>query len=156
MLTSRGLGRVLGDLAALGYDAQWCVLGAIDAGAPHERKRIWILADSGRGPCFISGGADVPDADAERCARGRIPAGEREALLHASGRGRRDEASTRSDGVVKGGAVADTKRIADLGGRVATDATRAERGSWWHSEPAVGGTSDGLARELDEYGADEN
>ena len=44
MLTSRGLGTVLGDLAELGYDARWCVLGADDAGAPHRRKRIWILA----------------------------------------------------------------------------------------------------------------
>ena len=44
MLTSRGLGTVLGDLAAMGYDARWCVLGACDAGAPHKRDRIWILA----------------------------------------------------------------------------------------------------------------
>jgi len=44
MLTSRGLGVVLGDLAALGYDAEWAVLGAVDAGAPHRRDRIWILA----------------------------------------------------------------------------------------------------------------
>lgn len=42
MLTSRGLGRVLGDLAAMGYDARWGVLGAVDAGAPHKRDRIWI------------------------------------------------------------------------------------------------------------------
>lgn len=34
MLTSRGLGRVLGDLAEMGYDAEWCVLGADDCGAP--------------------------------------------------------------------------------------------------------------------------
>jgi DNA (cytosine-5)-methyltransferase 1 len=47
MLTSRGLGAVLGDLAAMGYDARWCVLGADDAGAPHRRKRIWILAYPG-------------------------------------------------------------------------------------------------------------
>ena len=44
MLTSRGLGTVLGDLAEMGYNARWCVLGADDAGAPHQRKRIWILA----------------------------------------------------------------------------------------------------------------
>jgi DNA (cytosine-5)-methyltransferase 1 len=48
ILTSRGLGRVLGDLAALGYDAQWGVLGAADVGAPHQRDRIWIVADSVR------------------------------------------------------------------------------------------------------------
>lgn len=46
MLTVRGLGRVLGDLATMGYDARWCVLGADDVGAPHRRKRIWILADA--------------------------------------------------------------------------------------------------------------
>ncbi len=44
MLTSRGLDTVLGDLSGMGYDARWCVLGADDAGAPHRRKRIWILA----------------------------------------------------------------------------------------------------------------
>lgn len=44
MLTSRGLDTVLGDLAEMGYDARWCVLGACEAGAPHERDRIWILA----------------------------------------------------------------------------------------------------------------
>ena len=48
MLTSRGLGRVLGDLAALGFDARWCVLGADDAGAPHRRDRIWIAAHASR------------------------------------------------------------------------------------------------------------
>jgi len=45
-LTSRGLGRVLGDLAAMGYDAKWGVLGACDVGAEHIRNRIWILAHS--------------------------------------------------------------------------------------------------------------
>lgn len=46
MLVGRGLGRVLGDLASLGFDAEWGVLGADDAGAPHRRERIWILAHS--------------------------------------------------------------------------------------------------------------
>ena len=46
MLIHRGLARVLGDLAALGYDARWGIIGADDVGAPHRRKRIWILANS--------------------------------------------------------------------------------------------------------------
>jgi DNA (cytosine-5)-methyltransferase 1 len=46
MLTSRGLGVVLGDLAQMGFDAKWGVLGAADVGAPHQRDRIWILAYS--------------------------------------------------------------------------------------------------------------
>ena len=44
MLTYRGLGRVLGDLAAMGFDARWGVLGAADVGANHQRDRIWIVA----------------------------------------------------------------------------------------------------------------
>ena len=44
MLTLRGLGRVLGDLAEMGYNAEWGVLGAADVGAPHQRDRIWIMA----------------------------------------------------------------------------------------------------------------
>lgn len=56
MLTSRGLGRVLGDLAEVGYDARWCVLGADDVGAPHRRKRIWILAHAVRDRCEADNG----------------------------------------------------------------------------------------------------
>jgi DNA (cytosine-5)-methyltransferase 1 len=44
MLTSRGLGTVLGDLASMGFDARWGVLGAVDVGANHKRDRIWIVA----------------------------------------------------------------------------------------------------------------
>ena len=46
MLTSRGLGRILGDLARMGFDARWGVLGADAIGAPQHRARIWILADA--------------------------------------------------------------------------------------------------------------
>ena len=44
MLTSRGLGVVLADLASMGFDAEWGVLGAANVGAPHLRERIWICA----------------------------------------------------------------------------------------------------------------
>jgi DNA (cytosine-5)-methyltransferase 1 len=40
----RGLGFVLGDLASLGYDAEWHVIPAESLGAPHERERCWIVA----------------------------------------------------------------------------------------------------------------
>ncbi|MCB8769539.1 DNA cytosine methyltransferase [Acinetobacter soli] len=44
MLVSRGLTRVISDLAALGYDAHWARLSASNLGAPHQRDRIWIVA----------------------------------------------------------------------------------------------------------------
>ena len=43
-LLVRGLGRVLGDLAALGYDAEWDCIPASAVGAPHYRDRIWLVA----------------------------------------------------------------------------------------------------------------
>lgn len=42
--TLRALGRVLGDLAALGYDAEWRVVRASNVGAPHQRARVFVLA----------------------------------------------------------------------------------------------------------------
>jgi DNA (cytosine-5)-methyltransferase 1 len=44
MLTSRGLGTVLGDLSEMGFNAEWGVLSAADVGANHRRERIWICA----------------------------------------------------------------------------------------------------------------
>lgn len=40
----RALGRVVGDLASLGYDAAWESLRASDVGAPHQRERVFVLA----------------------------------------------------------------------------------------------------------------
>lgn len=40
----RALGRVLGDLAELGYDAVWVVLPASAVGAPHRRERVFVAA----------------------------------------------------------------------------------------------------------------
>lgn len=59
-LTSRGLGTVLGDLAAMGYDAEWDCFSAGEIGAPHGRERIWILA---------------ANANVSQCERGRISSG---------------------------------------------------------------------------------
>lgn len=40
----RALGAVLGDLADLGFDAEWVGVRAADAGAPHNRFRVFITA----------------------------------------------------------------------------------------------------------------
>lgn len=43
-LRTSGLPRVLADLAALGFDAEWADLAASDIGAPHQRRRMFIVA----------------------------------------------------------------------------------------------------------------
>jgi DNA (cytosine-5)-methyltransferase 1 len=43
-LLERGISRVLGDLAALGYDAEWHCVSATAVGLPHVRDRVWIVS----------------------------------------------------------------------------------------------------------------
>jgi len=43
-LLDRGMGRVLGDLASVGYGAEWHCIPAAAIGAPHDRDRVWIIA----------------------------------------------------------------------------------------------------------------
>lgn len=47
-LRSRGLDRILADLAALGFDAEWHCIPAAPFGAPHLRDRVWIVAYADR------------------------------------------------------------------------------------------------------------
>lgn len=80
-LLHRGMGRVLGDLAACGYDAEWQILSAESVGAPHLRERVFIVAvaqGDGRGSRraksagqfgqagIVSTGSQVPNAHSDR------------------------------------------------------------------------------------------
>jgi DNA (cytosine-5)-methyltransferase 1 len=85
-LLGRGMGRVLGDLSEIGYDAEWQVISAADVGAPHLRERVWLVAhDTGlrcgqrRPGRPASGGSDwegewaqaLADTESERCGEAR-------------------------------------------------------------------------------------
>ena len=51
MLVVRGLNRVLCDLASLGYDARWGIIGADAVGLPHHRSRLWLVANANKFKC---------------------------------------------------------------------------------------------------------
>jgi DNA (cytosine-5)-methyltransferase 1 len=70
----RALGAVLGDLAELGYDTQWCGLRASDVGAPHGRFRVFILATDTQGRDGWTGQLGQHQA-AERSTRNDEPRG---------------------------------------------------------------------------------
>lgn len=74
---SLGLDAVLGDLAALGFDAEWTTVRASDVGAPHRRERLFILAtDAPRDPRRILNGDGLSPTDADqpgREGRGILP-----------------------------------------------------------------------------------
>jgi len=63
-LLVRGFDRVLGSLAELGFDAEWTVLSAADCGAPHLRRRLWLLAAHPE--------RDVLRQQQQRAPRGRL------------------------------------------------------------------------------------
>lgn len=51
----RWFGRVLGDLAEIGFDAEWYCIPAAAVGAPHLRDRVWLLTYPRREPGGIWG-----------------------------------------------------------------------------------------------------
>ena len=71
-LAVRGLADVVGTLAELGYDAEWGLVSAADVGAPHLRKRLYLVASDREAP-----------ADSRRLAR--PTAGERQERPGATG-----------------------------------------------------------------------
>jgi len=56
---SLGFGRVLGDLAEAGFDAEWCLLRASDVGAPHGRARVFVVAHPHGEPAGRQRGTDA-------------------------------------------------------------------------------------------------
>lgn len=67
-LRSRGLDQVLGDLAAIGFDAEWHCIPASYVGAPHRRDRVWIVANAARS----RGDATASEDQRARAGRSRI------------------------------------------------------------------------------------
>lgn len=93
-LTIRGLSRVLGDLAALGYDAEWGCLPAAAVGAPHARWRIFLTAYRRQGPLDVRGtGFDAETMQREEIERSE-PNGVDEVLTPDAMRGRWAERRT--------------------------------------------------------------
>jgi len=145
MLVSRGLGTVLGDLASLGYDAEWCVLGADDAGAPHIRKRIWILAYAPQHGRLARRPGDTEEIEERREPdRGGIDAHVAYAPRFLEGRTeqRPERKRTRQGGESIDAANPDREPA----GRITE--SRCQCG-WWESEPDVGRVAHGVAARVD-------
>lgn len=133
-LLGRGMGRVLGDLAAIGYDAEWEIVSASDAiETDHLRERVWILAYPN------SDGHSQRDDDAHNrgqaygseFARGKsVGASPSETSLNSTGR---EFALGRAAG-----------RVGRIGESVPWDRT------WKITyQPTLDGTEDGIPKRLD-------
>ena len=128
-------GRVLGDLAALGYDAVWCVLGARDVGAPHRRDRLFILAIDA-------------NANRRRLAQfaqlyGQPGQGQHRQRRYDAVRLRRHVPDADRTGCQKLDTAAEPSQARQHPRRA-----RARRGAW-EAEPDVGRVADGVACRVD-------
>ena len=132
MLTSRGLGRVLGDLASMGFDARWGVLGAADIGANHQRDRIWILA-KWRG--------QLPHSQHNRIRRWEQ---QQESIEKENG----NLANSSNEGLQRHR----DERINDESieqKRLTWSSVIGGCGNWWKTEPNVGRVADGVVARVD-------
>ena len=159
MLTSRGLGRVLGDLAAMGYDAQWGVLGAVDAGAPHKRDRIWIvgtLANADRVRKLQSEGHESN----ERGRTGNSSETLADTLRDGSQGQREDGDAAGSVGLCNrtgSNQIEHLRHTASEGLSLGVNGsvgqpravTESERSDWWATEPDLGRVAHGVAARVD-------
>jgi DNA (cytosine-5)-methyltransferase 1 len=160
LLVSRGLGLVLSDLAKMGYDARWGVVGAHNAGAPHKRDRIWIVAHAntnlqsrsseprqqlerpsqsgGSGESNVVPWKDVADALRYRSTtRATNPTEWQERNA-----GESDNSGENVDNAVCGRCEPPQEQI--CAGRNCT-----ELPSWWSTEPDVGRVAHGVAARVD-------
>lgn len=65
----RAAGRVAGDLASLGYDCRWAVVRASDAGAPHQRARLFLVGHPHGQPWDVRGAAGPGETPGRRTLR---------------------------------------------------------------------------------------
>ena len=132
-LLVRGLDRVLGSLAALGYDAEWHCIPACAVGAPHIRDRTWIIAYPAQ--LFRDGSYDNTGSTG-KCA----------SSFSEPGNGRDDVAYAQS---IRG---AERQEYPGWSGAYLNCAGIIGSG-WWASEPDVGRVAHGISGRVDRLSA---
>jgi len=132
--SGRFFGRVLRDLASVGYDIEWESLPAAAFGAPHIRERVFIVAHAE--------GSDARQSDKWKNECERAPSeGIWTGLQHQLGRCCAN--------------MADAKGERSLGGTQGPQRTRwgwldgISSSEWWEAEPDVGRVADGIPSRVD-------
>ena len=144
--------QVIGELAEIGYDAEWRVVSAAGLGAPHKRERIIIVAYPNSSQSGY--GRQCEDVQSQSASR------------------RDDRSRSRSDlgQISLGSALKDSSDVADtnlrqVGRRNGWDATNRskvfsgrdyKRGTqsyegwkWWEVEPGMDRVADGIPNRVD-------
>lgn len=123
-------GEIIGSLAESGFDAEWGIVSAAEVGAPHLRKRLWIVAHAQRPKLWDKSGRRSRQ---NRTGEGIVgPDGQDGALAHAAIEPKRESAIT---------------SFAESTGRVAREVLGG--GGWWTTEPRLGRVAHVVAHRMD-------
>ena len=142
MLTSRGLGTVLGNLSEMGYDAEWGVISAADIGANHLRERIWIVAHQ----------RNVANTESARASKNQRGVWQR---FEGAGRGEttnKEMANSRCELRNEGDSThLDTNKTEWATSTILNQSSSQGYGKkqWWEVEPNVGRVANGVAFGVD-------
>lgn len=141
-LLTRGMDRVLGTLAEIGYDAEWHCIPAAAVGAPHIRDRAFVVATIS--DAFIQRTWNESGAIGGQ-GRQHPRAFQPEALRRQDGQA----LPKRVDAICPN--VADTESVYAQRLNNRSREVKLGRSSWWAVEPAVGRSIDGFSEWLDEH-----
>jgi DNA (cytosine-5)-methyltransferase 1 len=134
-LLSRGLGTVLGDLAQVGYDAEWHCIPAAYVGAPHRRDRVWIVAYPNGAPTQrggVSGGVYAEHAN-----------------THGRSAYENELADSKCGGSPRQGGGNDSCDSATQGEGEAIEPFNGRFRDFWRVEPSVGRVANGVPKRMD-------
>ena len=140
-LFANGMGRVFGDLAEIGYDAEWEVLSAADVGAPHLRKRVFIVADAQ--DSGLEGGNQAL-ANNEKTGRGRHSQSAR-----GIARTQEDVADTSRIGMEGNGTAWEQEPRTQTQEEVSGRHSPRSGADHWTTEPDVGRVANGVPQRVD-------
>ena len=160
IINSGYFGTILGDMASIGFDVEWDVFSAAGVGAPHLRKRVWILGnanginESPQREIQVRSHTDTHRVSNEVCntISERRNAGSRQETL--LGNGQAEGLGTRLGDGCLSDADADSEGLSEREGQDAKGTRShargiAERNGWWDVEPNVGRVAHGVAHRVD-------
>jgi len=128
LLAHEYIRRIFGDLAESGYDCEWDVVSAAFVGAPHLRKRLWILAYAESEG--LEGRQENDGREVDRREWGAMGNEFRPVCQDVA-----DTSSDRMEGA---------ESVCEMG-----ETAQSIRYSWWSVEPDVGRVAHGVANRVD-------
>jgi len=153
-LLHRGLDVVLGDLAALGYDAEWHCIPAAAVGAPHIRDRVFVVAYAERdrwqqGAEIFRAGQPLAAAGREALADAAVARSGRLAARQQGAQAQAHHADRRGQDVPDANRLGRDRRPSLLPAPIARRLPDPEREHAWRVEPDVGRVAHGIPARVD-------